>query len=76
MFKIGNLLQTRTYDKGIKYIDANIQNLFGINWFEAMDIKFKFAINTNNIYLSNQILKEVLKNKLQSVVQKFCTTNN
>lgn len=63
MYKISTLLQLREYEKGLEYIDKNIHNLFGINWFEAMETKFKFAINLHNIELSESIIKEVCSNK-------------
>lgn len=62
-YKISTLLQLREYEKGITYIEENTHNLFGINWFEAMDIKLKFALNLNNIELSNNILNEVYSHK-------------
>ncbi len=63
MYKISTLLQLREYEKGLEYIDKNIHNLFGINWFEAMDTKLRFALNLKNIELSKQILKEVYTHK-------------
>lgn len=62
-YKIYTLLQFRDFTKGIIFIDKNLHNTFGINWFEAMDTKLRFALNLKNIELSKQILKEVYTHK-------------
>ena len=63
MYKINTLLQFRELEKGIEYIDQNLHNLFGINWYEAMATKLRFALNQHNFILSKEIIKEVYSQK-------------
>lgn len=67
-FKISTLLQTRQYEMGIKYIDKNIHNVFGLNWFVAMDTKLKFALNLRDIELAKATLKEVYTHKTFTIL--------
>lgn len=62
-YKISTLLQFREYEIGIRFIDDNIQNAFGINWFEIMDRKLKFALNSKNSGLSIKIINTVFSHK-------------
>jgi hypothetical protein len=58
------MLQKREYNKGILYINKNIDNFFGINWFEAMDIKLKFALNLKDLDTANNIIETVFSQKM------------
>jgi hypothetical protein len=55
VFKLHIFLQDRAYDKGLQYLQENINQIQGLCWFEAMEIKFRFAINMNNLELCKEI---------------------
>lgn len=63
IYKINTLIQLREFENGITYIDQNLNNLFGVNWYEAMATKLRFALNQKDILLAKQIIKEVYNQK-------------